>query len=393
MMKGFESLDTYWKKQTLSFQQKITTSTLVLFIQFLKIIYKPFKKYFFKLNMPHENLEIAVGNKLSAFKNPCTSNHSLSEKEILKFEQTGLHGPFQLLSESEAHDLAQKAANLHKKDFNGTGILSSEIVQALKESNIYSINYSGLYQALYYPDFRNLLKKPELTHKIASLLGKDLICWRSQFFEKTPASIGTFWHQTGTFRESSKQAKLQPSIGTDLGMVQISAWIALTDSTIDNGCLRMLPGSFKDGRLEKVAYNLIENKFDFLLQQPSYKIKKILNTLKFTPGNFLKAQLIFEIATHLLPDLFEDSHVTDLEMKAGQAIIFTSLNVHASYPNTSNTRRLALGGRFTRSDVKVLGDTNYDIFPTPKGNIRFSLEKAACFQVLGKSPKHFNKLK
>ena len=60
-----------------------------------------------------------------------------------------------------------------------------------------------------------LLGRDEIVHRLASLLGDDLICWRSQFFEKAPGADGTYWHQAGTFRESSLRPKLcRPDLST-----------------------------------------------------------------------------------------------------------------------------------------------------------------------------------
>ncbi|XVN14344.1 phytanoyl-CoA dioxygenase family protein [Pseudomonas corrugata] len=40
---------------------------------------------------------------------------------------------------------------------------------------------------------------PRIVHKVRSLMGKDLLCWRTEFFSKYPGDAGTDWHQANTF--------------------------------------------------------------------------------------------------------------------------------------------------------------------------------------------------
>jgi hypothetical protein len=129
------------------------------------------------------------------------------------------------------------------------------------------------------------------------------------------------------------------------------------------------------------------------MEQSSKNIELLFKTMKFTSGSFLKAQLIYDIAMELIPDLFKDAKVTDLELKAGEAIIFSSLNVHGSYPNVTDDSRLAFAGRFTSNNVKVYNGFTYDWFQTPKGPMKFDLDKIACMQVAGEDKFGFNTIR
>jgi non-heme Fe2+,alpha-ketoglutarate-dependent halogenase len=76
-----------------------------------------------------------------------------------------------------------------------------------------------------------LAMHPTILDAVESLLGPDLLIHSSSVFYKGPAD-GAFvaWHQDGfSFRLS------EPKL--------VTAWIALTESTVDNGCLRVIPGS------------------------------------------------------------------------------------------------------------------------------------------------------
>ncbi len=107
---------------------------------------------------------------------------------------------------------------------------------------------------------------------------------------------------------------------------------------------------------------------------------------------FFWVQILFEILTNEIPDLFEGCQHRNLEMKAGQFVIFTSSNMHASHPNTTNDSRLAFAGRYTSNDVKVYHGFDKDYFPTAEGNIEFDLEKIGCMQVSGTDHFGHNKI-
>lgn len=396
MMNGFKTLDQYWAENRLPFRAQMVVKLKVGLILLLKYTYAPIKHWLGKRYDPTQGLDKHKGFLLRGRGMKCKENdggHYLTRQQIKAFEKTGIHGPFKVLEREQALALKEYSHQLYDRNFDGQVVLGQEVVEALEKTGEASINYLGLYQALFHRKLWDVLSKPELTHKLASLLGDDILCWRSQFFEKKPKQVGTFWHQAGTFQESSEKPKLKPLSPMDEGIVQLTAWIALSDTTIKNGCLRMLECSFEDGRLEKLSYEISNNKLDFMMTQPAGMIEKIIKTVNYTSGSFLKAQLIFEIAVELMPDLFEGKQVKDLEMKAGECIFFTSLNVHGSYPNLSDTdTRLALAGRFTSNDVMVYKDFDHDLFFTSKGKIKYSLDKIACMQVLGQDTYGHNKI-
>lgn len=206
----------------------------------------------------------------------------------------------------------------------------------------------------------------------------------SQFFEKKPNSGGAFWHQTGTFRENSQFQRFVPPVGTDPSLVQLTAWVALTESTIANGCLRFIPGSFEDGRFARMAYELFDHRFGAIRGLSFEHLMNGIWVMKFTTGNFTKAQFLFDVIIKRIPDIFEGAAIQDIEMKAGQCVIFTSMNMHASYPNlTDGETRLALAGRYITSDVKVTPVHDGDIFAAPVGDFQFSKDGIGCMQVHG----------
>ena len=70
---------------------------------------------------------------------------------------------------------------------------------------------------------------PKVLDAVSALLGPNLLIWGSRWFTKMPGDkTYVSWHQDGTY-----QGKHPPDVTT--------AWIALSDSVSDNGCMRVVP--------------------------------------------------------------------------------------------------------------------------------------------------------
>src|SRR5438105_15286882 len=79
----------------------------------------------------------------------------------------------------------------------------------------------------------DLIRHPRVLGPVVDLLGRDLLVWKSVFFVKEPQTAQFVdWHQDSAYW------------GFDTEDV-VTAWIALTESTIENGCLRVVPGSHR----------------------------------------------------------------------------------------------------------------------------------------------------
>jgi len=83
------------------------------------------------------------------------------------------------------------------------------------------------------PAFRKHLSNPRIVRMIAQLMGTDTVrVWHDQIQIKPPFKGGpTVWHQDHPYWPVIAPADL------------VSAWVALEDATIDNGCMSMVPRS------------------------------------------------------------------------------------------------------------------------------------------------------
>lgn len=76
-----------------------------------------------------------------------------------------------------------------------------------------------------------LIRHPCILDAVEDLLGPDLLCWSSSFFIKEardPAFVS--WHQDSTYWGLS-----EPDV--------VTAWVALSESSVESGALRMVPGT------------------------------------------------------------------------------------------------------------------------------------------------------
>jgi ectoine hydroxylase-related dioxygenase (phytanoyl-CoA dioxygenase family) len=79
--------------------------------------------------------------------------------------------------------------------------------------------------------FAAFLARPEVAQVLRERLGPDVDCFLSQFIFKNPGAWGQPWHQDSyyfPFRPA------RPVVGL---------WLAVTEATVANGCLHVLPGS------------------------------------------------------------------------------------------------------------------------------------------------------
>ena len=71
---------------------------------------------------------------------------------------------------------------------------------------------------------------------VAQLLGEpDIDCFQSQFIFKNPGVIGQPWHQDSYYFRFDRQP-------------QVGVWLALSEATLENGCLWVVPGLAREAR-------------------------------------------------------------------------------------------------------------------------------------------------
>ena len=147
---------------------------------------------------------------------------------------------------------------------------------------------------------------------VESLLGPNILLWSASVFAKAPRDPGhVTMHQDGTYW------------GLDGGEVT-TAWIALTASNTDNGCMRVLPGSHRSA---------------ILRHEDTYAADNLL-----TRGQQVQVK-------------YDESEVVDLQLLPGQMSLHHVRAIHGSRANRSDRSRIGLAIRYMTPDVKPEGAT------------------------------------
>src|SRR5256712_4111794 len=82
-----------------------------------------------------------------------------------------------------------------------------------------------------------LARHPAILDAIEDLIGPNILVYTSTWFIKEPESTAiAAWHQDATY------FGLRP-------YVHVTAWLALTEATAENGCMEFLPGSHGRGQM------------------------------------------------------------------------------------------------------------------------------------------------
>ena len=259
-------------------------------------------------------------------------NFRLTPEEIATFRAQGYIGPFTLYSPEEARERYRTIrAQLFDREYAVYDLPPTSPIA----------NYDRHLDV-------NLLSehigRQEIVQRLNSILGPDVICWRSEMFPKYPGDEGTDWHQADTFAHASGQPQIVWPGDQRFGGA-ITVWTALTDATEQNGCLRFVPGTH-----EEMFYDE-SRKMQF---DPSN-----INALEkdgIKRGFFGYDYRSLQKDPDWKPD---ESKAVSIVMKPGQFVIFWSTLMHSSFPNsTVDQTRLGYASRYVPAAVKVYPDTD-----------------------------------
>ena len=158
---------------------------------------------------------------------------------------------------------------------------------------------------LLFPWLNELIRHPRVLDAVEDILGPNILCWSAQFFAKPagdPAYVS--WHQDGTYWGLSS-----PDV--------VTAWIALTPSTPESGCMRVIPGTQR----QQVAH---EDHFD--------------------------EQNLLSRGQEISVDV-DESEAVDVILQPGQFSLHHVLLFHGSEPNRSTEPRIGFAIRYVPTHV------------------------------------------
>jgi ectoine hydroxylase-related dioxygenase (phytanoyl-CoA dioxygenase family) len=156
----------------------------------------------------------------------------------------------------------------------------------------------------------SLVSHPLVLDAVESILGPNLLVWSAQWFPKLPGEKAyVSWHQDGTYWGLNP-----PSVTT--------AWIAVSESNRENGCMRVVPRTHKT---------------PLLPQRDTYAANNMLS----------RGQ---EIAVEV-----DEKQAVDLVLRPGEMSLHHIGIVHGSGPNNSQGPRIGLAVRYIVPEVTQSG--------------------------------------
>ena len=266
-----------------------------------------------------------------------TASFSLSADEVASFHERGYAGPFTLYEPEEITQIWRKE-RLRMLD-RSAAVYQEELAKS-GATNI--ANYDRHLDSSFLADH---VGRPEIVQRVASIMGPDLLCWRTEFFPKYPGDEGTDWHQADTFANASGSPQILWPDGSDFGGT-ITAWCAFTEATIETACLQFVPGTH-----ETMYYDETKR----MHYDPS---KTNLEKEGVRRGFFGYDYRELQIDPDWKPD---ESKAVSMEMRPGQFIIFWSTLMHASHPHAGKSKDMRLGfvARYVPTSVQIYPDSDF----------------------------------
>ncbi|GGV29031.1 chemotaxis protein CheX [Actinomadura cremea] len=262
------------------------------------------------------------------------ADFSLTADELTQFQRDGYLGPFDLYSPDE---MERNLRALRPKLLNTKNSIYVE-----EQARSGSTNLANYDRHLDIDFLAEHITRPEIVDRVASILGPDVLCWRSEFFPKYPGDEGTDWHQADNFSNvaGSKHPQIVWPEDAEFGGT-ITVWTAFTEASIDTGCLQFIPGSHK-------TMNYDESKSMTYDADAINKVDKNGVRRGFFGYDYRQLQKDPDWS----PD--EENAVSQV-MRQGQFVIFWSTLMHASHPHSGKTSTMRLGyaGRYLPTSVRV----------------------------------------
>jgi non-heme Fe2+,alpha-ketoglutarate-dependent halogenase len=165
---------------------------------------------------------------------------------------------------------------------------------------------------LLFPWAAELVRHPRILDCVEALIGPDIMVFHTTvWFKEQHTDNFVPWHQDATY------FGLAP-------FEHVTAWVALTSSTPEKGCVQVLPYSHTDG------------------QRPHYDQ---------CDANAMLSR------GQTLADTIDDSTAVDLLMAPGDVSFHHTLLFHRSGPNHGADRRIGIGFSYIPTQVRHVGPT------------------------------------
>lgn len=216
---------------------------------------------------------------------------ALTDQKVAEFARTGIMFPLQGVGAAEAAGLLDEFEALERRDGGRLSRKTNHKPHLLLRS------------------LADLVRDPRILDPIEDLIGPDIFCWASDFFIKDPNDRKRVtWHQDSTYWGLSS-----PDI--------VTAWVAFTPSTVETGCMRVVPGT--------------------------HLVDQLAHRETFAADNLLSRGQEVDVEV-------DERQAVDVVLEPGQISIHHVRLIHGSEPNRGAHRRIGFAIRYVPTHVRQL---------------------------------------
>ncbi len=230
----------------------------------------------------------------------------LNNSEIKQFDRDGFISLISALTHTEAGELRQKL----------------EIIKAVQNGALSSTQRNKSF--LLFKWLNDLTHDTRILEPVSQLTSPDILLWNTLFWIKEAgAKKFVSWHQDTKYWGLSSESV-------------VTAWITLSATSINAGCMRVMPGT----------------KNNVLSHKDCYHDENML-----TRGQEISSSL-------------DESKAVFMPLEVGQMSIHNYRLAHASGPNTSDDRRIGISMHFMPPEIKQVAG-RWDCAMLVQGNDAF----------------------
>ncbi len=219
---------------------------------------------------------------------------SLTDDLVQRYRETGYLAPIRVLSTSEATRIRAKLEAFEAD----AGPLAGKLRQK---------------SHLLFTWLNDLIRHERILDAVEDLIGPDILCWGTSFFIKEPHNPAyVSWHQDSTYW------------GLDPADI-VTAWVALSDSTTENGAMRVVPGSHTMAQVP---------------HRDTFRAENLLSRGQ---------EIMVEV---------DEAQADTLVLNAGEMSLHHVRLIHGSEPNPSPHRRIGFAIRYLPTYVRQVAGSH-----------------------------------
>jgi len=213
---------------------------------------------------------------------------TLSEQQVAQYRDEGYVYPVRVMPAAEAAGLRAKL----------------EAFEATQGGSLEAGQRSRAFLLFKWLD--DLIRDPRVLDPIEQLIGPDLLCWSTIFWIKDAGSKSfVSWHQDNTYWGLSSRNV-------------VTAWFAISDASVDAGCMKVMPGSHMGDTLE---------------HEDTYDANNML-----TRGQAING--------------LDEARAVTMPLAAGEMSLHNYCLAHGSGPNLSPDRRIGVSMHYMPPQTK-----------------------------------------